>query len=112
MIDGVFPVGADVQKSFAEAGALTREDCAAVQRQLRARSQHELQGEGEMRRYLDDRLAGKKARRPPARKRARSEDLEHVVDGGARLAPADPHTDNSVHPVVFPGRSLEDDAGA
>ena len=37
MIDGVFAVGEDGQVHFAEAAALTPEDLAAVQQQVRAR---------------------------------------------------------------------------
>ena len=37
MIDGVFTAGEDGQAHFAEAGALTPEDLAAVQQQVRAR---------------------------------------------------------------------------
>jgi hypothetical protein len=37
VIDGVFAVGADGQVHFAEAAALTPEDLAAVQQQVRAR---------------------------------------------------------------------------
>jgi hypothetical protein len=37
VIDGVFVAGEDGQAQFTEASALTPEDCAAVQQQLRAR---------------------------------------------------------------------------
>ena len=42
VIDGVFPAGKDGQVHFAEAGALTPQDLAAAQQQVRARVLHRL----------------------------------------------------------------------
>jgi hypothetical protein len=63
-MDGVFAAGEDGQVHFAEAAALTREDLAAAQQQVRARVQLELPGEGP--RFRGDRRQSECCA-PPAR---------------------------------------------